>query len=504
MERLRYPGNPGLDELDLRMGDYHEWKESWAKDVSVLEADGAYYVFSSDAGKCPVGYQVRRSFDLRHWEMLGNAFALEHGAALYAEGKNTEAYGNLSEAYRWCVMQKNAMRSPVEVNTSGGMRLLAPCVRQGKNGVYRMYYSMSACAGDSRSCIGLAEAERPEGPYTSVGLILCSPGGWRTPNALFPRTVTDEEGKLFLVYGSGGLGLFLLELDAETGLRKDGLDATKPMQYPFRDYFGFQLACGNIHGGGIVYQRDVPVYDASRLTWLKKNYYYLFCNYGGEEEGTIHCARSESVYGPYVDYAGNTLVCASDVGSGNLLLGAYGWSGEKGFDYYSPVYGDSYNGLFFYHARTHFYKAPFYVPVTYRKKFAAYYLLVSSYTFNAEGWPVLNPHRYAEERLCDVTQEELLSVSKGAFRAISLRQETGYMGESAFPKKIKLHASGRVSGAYSGEWRLYDTHYLDLVLSGVCYRGVVFPCWQEEDARAGLCISALNVQTGTPLFLRSV
>src|SRR5690606_17246762 len=98
-----------------------------------------------------------------------------------------------------------------------------------------MYYN--ACRGDQpRSALGVAVADSVEGPYTDLGIILRSgqrPGEDQQipgedydatihPNAIDPDVFYDAEGKLWMVYGSYSGGIFILELDEETGMPFEG------------------------------------------------------------------------------------------------------------------------------------------------------------------------------------------------------------------------------------------------------------------------------------------
>jgi arabinan endo-1,5-alpha-L-arabinosidase len=91
------------------------------------------------------------------------------------------------------------------------------------DGRFYMYYN--ACKGDSpRSALGVAVADRVEGPYEDLGILLKS--GHRAgegpsedgttydarvhPNAVDPDVFFDNEGKLWMLYGSYSGGIFIL------------------------------------------------------------------------------------------------------------------------------------------------------------------------------------------------------------------------------------------------------------------------------------------------------
>lgn len=117
------------------------------------------------------------------------------------------------------------------------------------------------------------------------------------PNAIDPAMFYDENDKLWMVYGSWSGGIFLLELDEQTGEPihpetndDEGVDA----------YFGKRLVGGFHHpieGPYIHYDKDA-------------GYYYLFLSYGNlQMEGgyQIRVFRSKNPDGPYEDATGATL-----------------------------------------------------------------------------------------------------------------------------------------------------------------------------------------------------
>ena len=216
--------------------------------------------------------------------------------------------------------------------------------------------SLTGYFGGSKSCIGLAVSASPEEPFRFVGLIVCSPAGWRTPNAIDPQFFEGENGRQFLVYGSFGMGLFLVELDPATGLRLDGASYGdyRMGKLSFADYYGTNLADGSLEGGAIRYHAGVDVLERGK--WIKKNYYYLTCSYGSLSSAYhIRCGRSERPEGPYLDVNGNKLVCSTDLGTGNKLFGSFKRQGEP--DYFCPGHNDLYvtdRGvkLVVYHCRT--------------------------------------------------------------------------------------------------------------------------------------------------------
>ncbi len=495
---LRYPKDPRFNRLQMRSPDYTAWQEGCAHDPALLEWEGKFYAFSTDTFGAPCGYQIRVSDDLLHWEYLGSAFALNGAAALYKARKGDAAHGNLQAAYDWCVTRAFEVGYGVCTHTNGNMSFWAPhCVR-GTDDKFWLYYCLTGYFGGSKSCIGLAKSDRPDGGFVSEALLVQSPEGWRTPNAIDPQ-VFFAEGRMFLVYGSFGLGIHLLELDPATGRRKEEIAYADfaSGKRTFSEYYGTQLACGSLEGGVIRYHENVPVFENG--AWTSKNYYYLMCSYGSLSSAyNMRCGRSERPEGPYTDVNGNKLVCSTDIGTGNKMLGSFRWEGD-GPDFFCPGHNDMFTtsrgvNLISYHCRTNYFAER---GLTRSNNF--HYLYLGQYDFNAAGWPVMNANRYAGEIIQDVTEDELLGISAGKFEAVLFGQGVG----TVQPKRVRLHADGSLDGAYAGRWRMYGARYIDLTLGGETFRGVVMPAWMEEHKSAGLTVTAMGEKSGMALHLNS-
>ena len=238
------------------------WGELNTHDPSIIRVDDRYYVFSTDASYGDLhqsGVQVRVSDDLITWEYLGAAF--ENYAEECAEAV---AYAGL--------------------NTEKGHGFWAPDILRHGDG-YRLYFSASTF-GSSRSCIALAEADRPEGPYTYKGIVISSEANAvKNPNCIDPGITVAEDGRMYMVYGSFFGGIFIAELNPDTGFL---LEAEEPVRIA-----GGQHA--SIEGPVIRYLPET-------------GYYYLFVSYGSlSSDYNIRVARSESITGPYLDAAGNDM-----------------------------------------------------------------------------------------------------------------------------------------------------------------------------------------------------
>ncbi len=495
---IRYPKNPRFNPLQMRTPDPAAWQEGCAHDPSLLEWEGKYYAFSTDTFGAPNGYQIRESSDLIHWEYRGTAFSLGETAEHFRKGEARGGrYCNLQEAFNWCVTSPKEVGYGVCTRPDGTMSFWAPhCVR-GTDGKFWLYYCLTGYFGGSKSCIGLAKSDRPDGGFVSEGLLVKSPAGWRTPNCIDPQ-VFFAEGRMFLIYGSFGLGLYLLELDPATGMRKIPRDYGDfdSGAVTFDEYYGVHLASGSLEGGVIRYHENVPVLENGK--WVKKNYYYLMCSYGSLSSAyNIRCGRSETPEGPYTDVNGNPLVCSTDIGTGNKLLGSFRF--EDSPDFYCPGHNDIFvteKGvqLISYHCRTNLF-----IERGLSRSNNFHYLYLGLYGFNADGWLVMSANRYAGEEVQTVTEGDLLGISAGKFEAVFLMQGT----ETVSSVRIRLNADGTISGAKRGTWRLFGDHYIEIAANDDVFSGIVMPAWLQNQNAAGLTVTALGARSGMALHMNS-
>ena len=429
-------------------------------DPSVVVADGDIWVFGSHLA-------AARTDDLMSWEKVADGANADN--PLFDDVRE-----NLRETFEWA-----------QTDT-----LWAADVIQLPDGRFAMYYN--ACKGDSpRSAMGLAVSDDVDGPYVDQGIFLRS-GMWDLPsedgtvydarvhpNAVDPDVFVDARGHWWLVYGSYSGGIFVLRLDKTTGLPVPG------------QAYGKHLVGGNhsrIEGPTIMY-------DAST------RYYYLFLSFGGltvDGAYNVRVARSTNPDGPYLDAAGNDLTQvkadpalplfddASIEPFGTKILGNHlfarevGDPGEgPGTGYLSPGhnswYRDPLTGETFlvFHTR---------LP----GQGEQHEVRVHQMWMNAQGWPVLDPYRYAggDERRIerrDVAGEYALVTHDKALTADQRRATS-----------VTLAPNGRVSGALGGRWSLEGKDRARLDVGGTRYDGVFTRSWQPDLARWVVTFSVLS------------
>mgnify|MGYP005776539443 FL=1 len=231
----------------------------------------------------------------------------------------------------------------------------------------------------------------------------------------------------------------------------------------------------------------------------KKSYYYLMCSFGSLSSAyNMRCARSEYPEGPYTDVNGNPVVCSTDIGTGNKMLGSFRWEGDP-VDYFCPGHNDMFTTksglrLISYHCRTNYF-----IEKHLSRSNNFHYLYLGQYAFNSDGWPVMNPNRYAGEELQDVTDEELLNITAGKFEAVLFQQGV----DTQAAKRVILHKDGTLDGAYKGSWKMYGTHYISVEMQGDTFLGIVLPAWIDHQNAAGLTVTAMGRRSGMALIMNS-
>ena len=155
---------------------------------------------------------------------------------------------------------------------------------------YLLYYSVSSF-GKMTSAIGLAtnptlNPNDPEYQWTDRGIVVQTHEG-DGYNAIDPSVFQDDDGTLWLSFGSYWSGIKLVQLDPKTGKRANPDAKLIPLAY--ND--SIEASCLAKHG----------------------NYYYLFVNWGSCCQGpkstyNIRLGRSQKVTGPYLDKAGVDLL----------------------------------------------------------------------------------------------------------------------------------------------------------------------------------------------------
>lgn len=201
--------------------------------------------------------------------------------------------------------------------TASSGDLWAPDVSE-HHGAYWLYYAASTF-GNTDSAIGLAVSSTGEpGTFVDSGGPIYASSDCAGANAIDPASVVDSSGQAWLVFGSYSKGIYIVPVDAATGIPAAGAACTQLADHP----------SGSGIEGAYIYPQG--------------GYYYLFasidaCCQGDDSTYRVIVGRSASVTGPYSDRGG---VALTD-GGGTILLSAHGNVNGPGGE---SVLVDSVNG----------------------------------------------------------------------------------------------------------------------------------------------------------------
>lgn len=344
------------------------------------------------------------------------------------------------------------------------------------------------------------------------------------PNAIDPCVFYDDNDNLWMSYGSWSGGIFLLQLDENTGLRDykvkyeyqvngtaadaSGSASEKCTQDP---YFGKKIAGGCYVSG-----------EASYIQKVGK-YYFLFVTYGGlssvggyqmrvfradKPDGDYKDANNiGAIYGDYrMNYGGG-----ANTQRGMKLMGGYQWDNmdvpEIAQGHNSAINAVSSNGkehsLVVYHTR--FWNGT-----------EGHQMRMHQLFLNADGWIVSSPFEY--HNATATSQEEIEAKQSyksddvvGTYQVIrhfyqqNCQQEgngkTWKDVEFQKPVNMTLLADGTITSTdntLKGTWSLNPSKsFITLVLDGVTFEGVLFDDAMDytSDLQT-LCISAMGNKNG--------
>ena len=330
-------------------------------------------------------------------------------------------------------------------------------------------------------------------------------GNWgeRWPNNIDPCVFFDEEGRLWMSYGSWSGGIWMLELDEYTGLRD--YDVEYPLTGSGNDiivdpYFGKKIAGGYYVSG-----------EASYIEYIG-GYYFLFMSYGGLAAGgdpndynnggyQIRLFRSEHPDGPYVDTQNESAIynryllnfgAKANTNRGMNIFGAYtdwgkqtvGNLGERSQGHNSVIAAEDGRTYLVYHTR-------------FQNWGETHQVRVHQLFQNEDGWLVAAPFEYSGEELKSeeiaTTQQVATQQISGYYKLLIHRYKLNHTSkETIVPVEIELMSDGRVSGEYTGQWTIQEgTSYLTITLNGKSYKGVAIEQTMEPSNEQTVAFSAV-------------
>ena len=449
--------------VNVKVSQKDNPKKITCHDPSIFrDFDGTYYIFGTHMTG---GYTT----DLRNWTSIDGAYRASYTAEVREKIREWNRDGNAGNWYDY---------------------LWAPDIIYNEAmGKYCIYLSANGDAWVSN--IVLLTADKVTGPYDYAGTVVYGGFGEKSwdkmdgyqvtgeetiperyltngirngkwgdmwPNCIDPCVFYDDEGKLWMAYGSWSGGIFILELDEETGLRD--YDVKYECNEHSDAYFGTKIAGGAYVSGEGAYIEKIG------------DYYWLFVSYGGLEAASgynVRVYRSDRPDGGYVDALGNDAYSDKYVLNFNLankgvrLFGNYKW---RTFTYADVAQG--HNSAFVdedgrayivYHTRT-------------SNGTEGHTVKVLQLFLNKEGWLCAAPYATSGEKL-DASRLNVADYA-GQYEVILHELDVDYKNlESIKPKFVQLNTDGTVTGEMTGTWALEEgTSYITLVLEGVTYSGV--------------------------------
>ena len=375
-------------------------------------------------------------------------------------------------------------------NIAGPYRYQAPVVMSGfRSGDSYKSTDLEIVLGEQAS---LPERYAPTDNY-----------GNHWPNAIDPCVFYDEDGNLLMSYGSWSGGIFMLQLDEETGLRD--YDVDYELSATSDPYFGKKIAGGSYVSG-----------EASYIEYIG-GYYFLFMTYGGLDAAggyQMRVFRSLNPDGPYVDSKGSSALYDSyqlnfgagenDGNRGVNIFGAYSkWgnlltgganeaSGERAQGHNSIIAAEDGRTYLVYHTR-------------FQDWGEGHQVRVHQVYQNEEGWLVAAPFEYTGEGVKSAgiaaAQKVATADIAGNYKLLAHRYGLDHAAkEYAVPVDITLNADGTISGDATGTWSVKTgTSYITINL-GSDYKGVMVPQTLEPTDTKVPCFTALDSKTGVTIW----
>ena len=317
--------------------------------------------------------------------------------------------------------------------------------------------------------------------------------GRRWPHTIDPAAFYDEEGQLWLVYGSWSGGIWMLQLDEETGLRD--YDVVYPSTNGSSDgvtsdpYFGTKI------GGGYYVSGEGPYIEHIG------NYYYLFVSYGGfAPDGgyEMRVFRSDKPDGPYKDASNRSAIFdkyvlnygAGSDNRGEKIMGAYNdWGfmtvGECAQGHNSIIAAEDGRTYLVYHTK-------------FNNGTIGHQVRTHQVFLNKNGWLVAAPFEYNGEEAtdADVATKELVPTDDipGTYQILVHKYKMDHANmEEVTPATITLTADGKVTGAYTGTWtRDAGTSYIALKLGTLTYNGVIINEQMDQKSIQAVAFTAMT------------
>ena len=413
-------------------------------DPSILKVGDTYYMYST--GIIGDGVELRTSTDLVSWTYV-SSFEEQHDNELKVSAVMTATGNAMSNIW-------------------------APDVVQ-VGDEYWMFYSCSG-VGSRNSCIALAKATSPTGPFTYQGIVIqTSNSTVSNMNAIDACIEYDQAGNMWMAYGSFFGGIRVVQLDKTTGfVKSNGDEGTLIASRPS------SIDNGAVEGPIIRYH---------------DGYYYLFVAYdsllGPERNGGgsyhIRVGRSTTINGEYVDQDGVSMKQAGET-TGYKLTANYKFDNATGWWAvgHCDIYEDT-NGKWIYasHARIN-------------GNENAPYSFIHQLTWNEEGWPLISPEPYVGETIGRMN----VSDAAGLYERIAFHDNKETLSNTLTSVDMNLNSdySATIEGiGGTGTWSFSGDNTVTVSIGNVTEVYTLMEGWDAENNVATVVLTGNDMSSGS-------
>ena len=556
--------------------------------IETKDADGrpVYYIFSTGwadrtealmgplVGEETYGNAIHVSYDgMKTWMLLGRTFDVatrdedfvrtRTGEWLYSEGGTADetaqpgvsggdAAYNSDSASWWA--------PDIVAKPDGSGYWLYTCVVDGAGNSSGMYLDNSYFA---RACILLYESDsldagtfKPVRDANGDPVVLMQSSirrgeAEKDVNGIDPQIIFDENGGMYMAYGSFGSGNYLIELDPTTGLRKDGkgwqshddirnwvendiqaLYRAEPAEGDSQaigwehDYYGKNISKQNMEAPVIARHDNVTIMDENETVLEEgKTYYYSMHSYDGLADNyQMWGGRSESVWGIYRSTQGGIVynVGPGNGGNeGNKYMGGFTWHNKSETSTELDVILPGHNDLFTTDSGV---SVAAYI-ARLNGDTGRFVTQIHQYYLNSYGEIVINPNRYSGESDRGVSAEELFAYTDGgkfkmvvtinqqdidgSKRAVNTSRDVVLTQSASDPASGDVYDGSTATGTPIGTWKMYGDGYIKFTFTDTLkgtggrnsgenvYYGVVRSAWLGDQNKSGFTITCLGQTEGT-------
>lgn len=419
-------------------------------DPSIIKANGKYYIFGSHRA-------FARSTDLKHWEYFTNNLSTDYENLLGdiwnawpKQDSNPELSGNMwapevvwnKTMHKWCMYlsingggfpyQKTVMVLLTASDIEGDWTYVGPVAYSG-------FQPSNASATDVYKVLGQNADLTRYSSLEDTGI-----------NIIDASVKYDDNGDMWMAFGSWFGGIWMIKLDPATGLR-DYSYTYKTIPHVSDAYYGYKLAGGFGNSG-------------EGVALIKKGeWWYMMLSYGGlSQTGGYQMRefRSRSIYGPYLDQNGNSAVYTQKVANdmnvnrGLRILTSYQQPGTQ--DVYTAQGGNALlvddDGAIYnvYHTRF----------VRTQGNLEEHQVRVNEMMITQDGWLVASPYEYsAPLKDASFTKSQIV----GDFNVVVNSPYEFYAGSGLDStavyksKTVTFQKDGSLAGSAQGTWNLDKT-----------------------------------------------